>query len=190
MSDIFFFPPIFHSGLSRFKLLFLHTKYVLGNLSRRRYDVIKIRKLFWCNAQIWELEWWFMNFTLITFQLCDFLYWIVSISLFSYQYVGHIENISRIKRCDNLGLSLHFKPSLQSAVSILYVVCILNPICSLQSAFYTDRNLVVNCMTWFIYQSPWYFVTLSVANLIKSCRLTSWFMRRASWFIITASWIT
>ena len=31
-----------------------------------------------------------------------------------------IENISRIKRCDNLGLSLHFIPNLQSAVCILY----------------------------------------------------------------------
>ena len=34
----------------------------------------------------------------------------------------------------NFGLSLHFIPSLQSAVCILYLVCILYPVCSLQSA--------------------------------------------------------
>ena len=38
MSDIFSFPPIFHSGLSRFKLLFLYIKYVFRNRSRTCYD--------------------------------------------------------------------------------------------------------------------------------------------------------
>ena len=54
------------------------------------------------------------------------------------------ENMSPIARNDNValslqfipnfGLSLHFIPSLQSAVCILYLVCILYPVCSLQSA--------------------------------------------------------
>ena len=54
------------------------------------------------------------------------------------------ENISPTARNDNFalslqfipnfGLSLHFIPSLQSAVCILYLVCILYPVCSLQSA--------------------------------------------------------
>ena len=54
------------------------------------------------------------------------------------------ENISPVARNDNValslqfipnfGLSLHFIPSLQSAVCILYLVCILYPVCSLQSA--------------------------------------------------------
>ena len=74
-----------------------------------------------------------MNFPPIAFQLFNFLHYMVSITLFGCQYIGHIENISRIRRCDNLGLSL------QSTVCILYIVCFLNPICSLQSAFYTDR---------------------------------------------------
>ena len=34
------------------------------------------------------------------------------------KHTSRIENISRIKRCDNSGLSLHFKPKLQSVVCI------------------------------------------------------------------------
>ena len=36
-------------------------------------------------------------------------------------------------------LSLHFTSGLQSPVRISPSVCILFPVCSLQSAFYTDR---------------------------------------------------
>ena len=62
----------------------------------------------------------------------------VSISSFLLPiYRSCIANIPRIKRCDNLGLSLRFQLSLQSAFCT--VVCILNPISNLQSAFYTDR---------------------------------------------------
>ena len=45
-----------------------------------------------------------------------------------------IENLSCIWRRDGFDISLHFIPSLQSAVCILYLVCILYPVCSLQSA--------------------------------------------------------
>ena len=65
-------------------------------------------------------------------------FWLFALNGFDFTFLlpihrSYIENISRIKRCDNLGFSLQFKP-----------VCILNPICNLQSAvcmqfaFYTD----------------------------------------------------
>ena len=54
-----------------------------------------------------------MNFLPITFQLFalngfDFILWLPL-------YRSYVENISRIRRCDNLGFSLHFNPNLKSA---------------------------------------------------------------------------
>ena len=150
MSDIFPFPPIFHSGLSRFKLSFLYTKYVFRNQSRRCYDDTLAFTVTSSNSQvvlmlrtdlriiIGEVIYEFLCHNIPTFRLFalngfDFTFLLPI-------YIGHIENVSRIRRCDNLGLScLHFKLSLQSAICILYLVCILNPICNLQSAFHTDR---------------------------------------------------
>ena len=64
-------------------------------------------------------------------------FWLFALKGFDFTFLlpihrSYIENTSRIKRCDNLDLSLqfksslHFKPNLQSAI------------CSLQTAFYTD----------------------------------------------------
>ena len=72
------------------------------------------------------------------------------------------ENMSPIARNDNValnlqfipnfGLSLHFIPSLQSAVCILYLVCILYPVCSLQSAV---------CSLHFVLTGEEFFLALS-----------------------------
>ena len=52
-------------------------------------------------------------------------------------------------------LSLHFIPTLQSAVYILYLVYILYPVCSLQSAFCTKRY-------------PWHQYSLFLVTVIRT----------------------
>ena len=56
-------------------------------------------------------------------------------------YRSCIETISCIKQCNNLGLSLHFKYSLQSTAYILFLVFILNLIWSLHFIL-TENNEV------------------------------------------------
>ena len=56
-------------------------------------------------------------------------------------YRSCIETISCIKQCNNLGLSLHFKSSLQSTGYILFLVFILNLIWSLHFIL-TENNKV------------------------------------------------
>ena len=45
----------------------------------------------------------------------------------------------------NFGLSLHFIPSLQSAVRILYLICTLYSVCSLQSVSIKCRLQTADC---------------------------------------------
>ena len=93
MSEIFSLPPSFHRDLSRFKLLSLYTK-SFSQISH--VDVIIIHwllqwphqfcKVFWCKAQIWELERWFINLN-PTF---GFLHLMVLMSFSGCQYAGLI----------------------------------------------------------------------------------------------------
>ena len=50
-----------------------------------------------------------------------------------------------------LGLGLHFVPGLQSAVCILYVACILDPVCSLQSAVCSLRFVLTKSIIIYFY---------------------------------------
>ena len=92
-----------------------------------------IRKVFWCNAQSWELERWFMNLFPITVQLFGFFHWTVSISFFCCQYTGHILKIYRVSNDATIEASVCILNSVCSLHFVLTVVCILNPICNLQS---------------------------------------------------------
>ena len=101
--------------LSHFKLLVVHTKYVFHNRSGSCHDVtlaFTMTSSNRCKAKIWELESWFMNFLPIIFQLFalngfDFILWLPI-------YRAYVENVSRIRRCNNMAFSLHLKPNLQS----------------------------------------------------------------------------
>ena len=131
MSDIFSLPPIFHSSLSHFKLLFLHTKYVFRNRSHGCYDNTLALTVTSLNSQgvlmlhtdlrIGVVIYKFVSYNIPTF-------WLFALNGFNYR--SYIENISHVKQCDNLGLSLHFvpslhfKPNLQSAVCILYLLTV------------------------------------------------------------------
>ena len=134
-SEILSLPSsIFRSGLSGFRLLFVHTKCTFRNRSRRCFDgtlAFHIDVFARCfdvvlKAQIWELKRWLMNLSPITVQLFGFFHWRVSIHFLVAQIC--IENIARIKRCHYLSIlnpvcclhfvpSLHFKPNLQATVS-------------------------------------------------------------------------
>ena len=90
MSESFPF-LLFSTVASLISLIFIHV--VLNMFSEISYAVVmtahwfsqwchEICKVLWCNAQIWELERWFMHLSSITFQLSGFFQRTVSISFF------------------------------------------------------------------------------------------------------------
>ena len=88
-----------------------------------RSDVMTIHWLFTVTSSNWQAvfmqrtdtsERIFMNFGPIKFQVLAF-----STEWFRFHFFCCLYTVSGLKRCNNLGLSLHFKPNLHSEVWIL-----------------------------------------------------------------------
>ena len=93
---------------------------MLGRDTRFHSDVIRFTRCFDVThrSENWRDEYEFVSYNIPTF-------WLFSLNGFDFNFLlpiyrSCIENISRIKRCDNLGLSLRSKPNLQSAVCSLH----------------------------------------------------------------------
>ena len=106
----------------------------------------------------------------ITFQLFGFIHSTLSISFFlaNIKIIHWI--ILRIKRCDNSSLSLHFNPSLQSAL--------WSPICKVQSTFYTDCFCLVHLIDkWFTFLSVFseaVFLSFTLLSLFRFSITCCW----------------
>ena len=110
-TEIFSHPPIFHKGLSCFKLLFMHSKYVFRNRWRRCYDDPHSDVIKWTRLRIGKVICEFVSFNIPTF-------WLLPLKGFVFMFLLPIFRSYMEKT--RLGLSLYFKATLQSAVCILY----------------------------------------------------------------------
>ena len=110
-TEIVSHPPIFHKGLSCFKLLFIHSKYVFRNRWRRCYDDIHSDVIKRTRLRIGKVICEFVSYNIPAF-------WLLPLKGFVFMFLMPVFRSYFQKT--RLGLSLHFKPNLQSAVRILY----------------------------------------------------------------------
>ena len=143
---IFSLLPVFHSGLSRFKFLLMHTKYVFRNRSYRCYDdrlaLTVTSSTGWCSDVTHRS--YTGDLSPITLQFLGFYHWTLSISFF-------VANIKIIHwKYIAYQTMRQFKP--QSAVCTWYRVCVSSPICNVKSTFYTDRFCLLHLIDkWFFF---------------------------------------